>query len=73
MTFLTETKCKIRCIYVRFNGKKKKWGKKWMEIMSIKESGRIRRLMENSILNSHFAFWNTSLSTKNSYSFTSDN
>ena len=34
--FLTETKCKIRIIYVRFNCKRKKWGKKWMEIMSIK-------------------------------------
>ena len=28
--FLTETKCKIRLIYVRFNCKRKKWGKKWV-------------------------------------------
>ena len=26
--FLTETKCKARFIYVRFNYKRKKWGKK---------------------------------------------
>ena len=30
-----------------------------MEIMSI--MGGVRRLMENSILNFHFVFWNTSL------------
>ena len=27
MIFLTETKCKTRFIYVRFNRKTKKWGK----------------------------------------------
>ena len=35
MIFWTETKCKIRFIYVGFNCKKKKWGKKCLEIMSI--------------------------------------
>ena len=36
MIFLTETKWKIRFIYIRFNCKRKKVGLKWMEIMSIK-------------------------------------
>ena len=35
VTFLTETKCKIRFIYVGFNCKRKKWDKK----MSGKEGG----------------------------------
>ena len=40
--FLTETKRKIRFIYVRFNCKRKKSGvKKWMEIMSIKGGGGV--------------------------------
>ena len=39
MIFLTETKYKIRCIYVRFRCKREEWGKKWMEIMSIKRGG----------------------------------
>ena len=34
-----ETKCKIRFICVRFNCKRKMWGEKWMEIMSIKGGG----------------------------------
>ena len=34
--FLTETKCNICFIYVGFNRKRKKWGKKWMEICAIK-------------------------------------
>ena len=40
--FLTETKCKIRFIYVRFDCKRKKWGGgggEWMEIMSLKRGG----------------------------------
>ena len=37
--FLTETKCKIRLIYVGFNCKRKKWGKKCLEIMTIKGGG----------------------------------
>ena len=32
MIFLIDTKCKIRFIYVRFNCKRKKWGKKCLEI-----------------------------------------
>ena len=36
MIFLTGTKCKIHFIYVGFNCKRKKWGKKCLEIMSIK-------------------------------------
>ena len=36
MIFLTETKCKIRFIYVGFNCKRQKWGKKCLEIMTIK-------------------------------------
>ena len=59
MIFLTETKCKIRFIYVGFNCKRKKWGKKCLEIMSIEGGGR--RLMEKSILNFHFDCWNPSL------------
>ena len=44
--FFTETKCKIRFIYVGVNCKRKKWGKK-MEIMTI--------------LNFHFDYFKTSL------------
>ena len=40
MIFLTDTKCKICFIYVRFNCKRKKWGKKkWVEYSAIKEGG----------------------------------
>ena len=46
MIFFTETKCKIRFIYVGVNRKRKKWGKK-MEIMTI--------------LNFHFDYLKTSL------------
>ena len=40
MIFLTETKCKIRFIYVGFNCKRKKWGKKmsgnlWPKLVEI--------------------------------------
>ena len=56
-------KCKIRFIYVGFNCKRKKWGKKCLEIMSIKggSEGGVRRLMEKSILNFHLDYWNPSL------------
>ena len=37
--FFTETKCKIRFIYVGFNCKRQKWGKKCLEIMTIKGGG----------------------------------
>ena len=36
MIFLTETKCIIRFIYVRFNYERKKWGKRWMEKSAIR-------------------------------------
>ena len=36
VVFLTETKCKIRFILVRFNCKRERWGKKWMQIGAIK-------------------------------------
>ena len=40
MIFLTETKCKIRFIYVGFNCKRKKSGvKKCLEIMTIRGGG----------------------------------
>ena len=52
MIFLTETKGKIRFIYIGFNCKRKKVGvKKCLEIMSIERGGQ--RLMEISILNIH--------------------
>ena len=50
-------KCKIRFIFVGFNCKrKKKWGKKWMEISAIKGGvgGGFQRLMANAKLNFHF-------------------
>ena len=49
--FFTETKCKIRFVYVRFNCKRKKWGKKWMEICAI-EGGS--DAMANAILKFQF-------------------
>ena len=55
--FLTEIKCKIRLIYVRFNCKRKK-RKKWMEISAIKGGEGVRRLMANAIKNFHFVFLN---------------
>ena len=36
---LTDTKCKILFIYVGFNCKRKKWGKKRKEISAIKGRG----------------------------------
>ena len=39
MIFLTETKCKTCFIYVGFNCKRKKWGKKCLEICAIKAGG----------------------------------
>ena len=39
--FLTETKCKIRFIYVGVICKRKKGGKKGLEIMTIKGGGAL--------------------------------
>ena len=61
MIFLTEAKCKIRFIYVGFNCKRKKWGKKCLEIMTIKGGGGVWRLMEKTILNFHFDYLHPSL------------
>ena len=36
MIFLTDTKCKLRFLYVRFNCKIKKVDKKWVEKGAIK-------------------------------------
>ena len=59
-------KCKICFIYVGFNCKRKKGGvKKCLEICAIKGGGG-RRLMANNILNFHFDYWNTSLSSARS-------
>ena len=59
--FLTETKCKIRFIYVGFNNKRKKSGvKKNLEICAIKGGG-VGPLMANAILNFHFDFLTPSL------------
>ena len=61
---MTETKCKIRFIYVGFKCKRKKWGKKYLNIMTIKwegGGGGIRRLMEKNILNFHFDYLNPPL------------
>ena len=54
-------KCKIRFIYVGFNCKRKKWGKKCLEICAIKGGG-VGRLMANTILNFHFDYPHPSLS-----------
>ena len=62
MIFLTETKCKIRFIYVGFNCKRQKWGKKCLEIMTIKGGGGFDALWKKNILNFHFDYLNTSLS-----------
>ena len=56
MIFLTETKCKIRFIYVRFNCKRKKVDKKWLEIMSIKRGGGGGPTLNG---NFHFVFFGT--------------
>ena len=56
MIFLTETKCKIRFIYVGFNCKRKKWGKKCLEIMTIK-GGRAVGLTPNGKKHLKFPFW----------------
>ena len=67
MIFLTETKCKIRFIYVGFNCKRQKWGKKCLEIMTIKGGGRgVWRLMEKNILNFHFDYLHPSLTHRSS-------
>ena len=59
--YLTETKCKIRFIYVGFNCKRKKSGvKKCLEICAIKGGGA-GPLMANAILNFHFDFPHPSL------------
>ena len=55
-------KCKIRFIYVGFNCKRKKWGKKMSGNFAIKGGG-VGRLMANAILNCHFDYLITSLST----------
>ena len=60
-------KCKIRFIYVGFNCKRKKWGKKMSGNFAIKGGG-VGPLMANAILNFHFDFLTTSL-TWNSLSF----
>ena len=61
MIFLTETKCKIRFICVGFNCKRKKGGlKNVCELCPLRGEG-VRRLMEKSILNFHFDYWNISL------------
>ena len=52
---LTETKCKIRFIYVGFNCKRQKWGKKCLEIMTIK-GGRAVGLTPNGKKHLKFPF-----------------
>ena len=56
-------KCKVRFIYVRFNCKRQKWGKKCLELMTIKGGGGrgVWRLMEKTILNFHFDYLHPSL------------
>ena len=58
-------KCKIRFIYVGFSCKKKKSGvKKCLEILPLRGGGGGGgRLMANAILNFHFDFLNTSLTS----------
>ena len=58
MIFLTETKCKIRFIYVGFNCKRQKWGKKCLEIMTIKGGeGGAGGLTPNGKKHLKFPFW----------------
>ena len=66
MKFLTETKCKIRFIYVGFNCKRKKVGQKNVWKLCPLRGGRggVRRLMEKNILNFHFDYWIISLRSK---------
>ena len=59
MIFLTQTKCKIRFIYVRFNRKRKKWDKKMSG--NLCHQGGIRRLMAKAIQIFHFDYLNPSL------------
>ena len=54
-------KCKIRFIYVGFNCKRKKWGKKMSGNYIDKVRGGVGRLMVKFILNFHFDYWNISL------------
>ena len=63
MIFLTETKCKIRFIYVGFNCKRQKRGKKCLEIMTIKGGSGAGGLTPNgkTILNFHFNYLHPSL------------
>ena len=56
MIFLTETKCKIRFIYVGFNCKRQKWGKKCLEIMTIKGAGGAGGLTPNGKKHLKFPF-----------------
>ena len=48
-------KCKIRFIYVGFNCKRKKWGKKMSGNFAMKGGG-VGPLMASAILNFHFDF-----------------
>ena len=66
MIFFTETKCKIRFIYVGFNCKRKTSGvKKCLEIMTIKGGGLGGGLTPNgkNILNFHFDYLHISLNS----------
>ena len=61
--FLTETKCKIRFIYVGVNCKRKKSGVKnvWKFVPLRGGEGGGRRLMAKTILDFHFDYLNPSL------------
>ena len=61
MIFLTDTKCKIRFIYVGFNCKRKKWGKKMSGYYDHGGEGGVRGLMEKTILYFHFDYLNPPL------------
>ena len=57
ISILTETKCKIRFIYVSFNCKRKSGVKNDWKLCPLREgAGNVRRFIENSILNFHFVF-----------------
>ena len=59
--YLTETKCKIRFIYVGFNCKRKKWGKKMSGNLCHQGGWGVGPVMANVILNFHFDYWHPSL------------
>ena len=61
--FFTETKCKIRFVYVRFNCKRKKWGKKMDgNCVHLEEGGEGSNAQwQIPLLNFHLVFRNTSL------------